>query len=260
MMSRILVASVAAEKRLELRAALEFQGHDVSEAATADEIVQEACCGMYDVLVLDSSSGGVGPCDVCRAVRPKSDLGIIVLNSNGSAQARIDALNAGADDCVPARYVLAELLARVRALLRRVTSSREQERQVLLHDRAIDLKSHKVKGPLDRVAHLTPKECLVLQCLIAHANKPLAHQSFARAVWQRDGRGNVEYLRVVIQQLRRKLEVHPARPRYILTERSFGYRFQLQLSDLERGGPPSFVSSLPYPPSADRSDTPATVQ
>jgi two-component system KDP operon response regulator KdpE len=155
-------------------------------------------------------------------------LGIIVLGGHDDIrQGRIDALNAGADDYIPPPFVLQELLARVRAVLRRVTRSDEEGRQIVLQDRAIDLKSYEVRGPGSRVSHLTPKEFLLLQFLVAHPNKAFTHQRLAQTVWQRDGGGEVEYLRIVIRQLRRKLEPDPDNPRYILTERFVGYRFEL---------------------------------
>jgi len=160
-------------------------------------------------------------------VRPQSALGIIVLDHDDAAQAPIDVLNAGADDYVSAPLVWGELLARVRAILRRVRRFGGEPRQIMLEDRAIDLKAHKIKRPNGLVIHLTPKEFLVLRYLVAHANQALTHQRLAQTVWQRDGRGDVEYLRIVIKQLRRKLEPDPVNPRYIRTERSVGYRFQM---------------------------------
>ena len=224
---RVLVASSHAGKRRELRAALELEGHDVAEAATADQIIQEACAEPHEMLVMDSVVDGIAAHGLCRTIRPKSDLGIIVLAGDDSSHSRIDALNAGADDFILVPFVVAELLARVRAILRRVTRPSEEGRQIVLHDRAIDLKSHKVKGPGGRVSHLTPKEVLVLQYLVAHADKPSTHQSLAQSVWQRDAAGEIEYLRIVIKQLRRKLEPDPDNPRYIHTERAVGYRFHM---------------------------------
>ena len=223
---RILVASGHANKRGELRTALELEGYDVAEAATAAHTVQKARAGQHDVLVTDSIVDGVPAHELCRAIRPVSKLGIIVWGGEPGTMA-IDALNAGADDYVSAPLVLAELLARVRALLRRVTPSGQGPRQIVLQDRAIDLRSHKVRGPGSRVAHLTPKEFLVLQHLVAHADKPLTHQRLAQSVWQRDGGGEVEYMRIVIKQLRRKLEPDPDHPQYIRTERAVGYRFHM---------------------------------
>jgi len=240
---RILIASSNADERGELRAALELEGHDVAEAAAATETIQKACTGPHDVLVMDSVVDGIVAYELCRTIRMKSDLGIIVLTGDDDQQSRIDALNAGADDYLPSPFVLRELLARVRAVLRRTTRSDDEGRQIILHDRAIDLRSYKIRGPGSRVSHLTPKEFHVLQCLVAHPNKAFTHQSLAQTVWQRDGGGEVEYLRIVIRQLRRKLEPVPDNPRYILTERSVGYRFHLPPAG--QSAPTALSSQLP---------------
>ena len=224
---RILVSSSGAEIRRELRTALELEGHLVAEVETAGRTIEETSSGAHDVLILDSVLDGMEPYELCRAIRPKSDLGIILLSRDNSGQDHIDALNAGADDYVPDRCALAELLARVRAILRRVTRSSGRHQIVALQDRAIDFQSHEIKGPDGRVAHLTPKECLVLRHLVTNANRALTPQSLAQTVWQRDGGGQIEYVRIVVKQLRRKLEPDPDNPRYILTQRSVGYRFQM---------------------------------
>lgn len=224
---RILVASGGVEMRRELRTALEFEGHLVAEAETASQTIEETSSGLHDVLLLDSALDGAGPYELCRAIRPKSDLGIILLSQDQSGQGHIDALNAGADDYVPDCFVFAELLARVRAILRRVTFPAGTRPRIVLEDRAIDFQSHQIQGPDGRVAHLTPKECEVLRYLVSHANQPLTPQSLAQTVWQRDGSGQIEYVRIVVKQLRRKLEPDPNNPRYILTQRSAGYQFQM---------------------------------
>jgi DNA-binding response OmpR family regulator len=224
---RVLVASSGVEMRGELRIALEFEGHLVVEAETAGQTIDETSSGVHDALILDSELDRMGPYELCRAIRPKSDLGIILLSRDDSGQGRIDALNAGADDYVPDQCVVAELLARVRAILRRVTRSTGNRQIIVLEDRAIDFQSHEIKGPDGRVAHLTPKECMVLQRLVTQANRPLTPQTLAQTVWQRDGSGQIEYVRVVVKQLRRKLEPDPENPRYILTQRSVGYQFQM---------------------------------
>jgi two-component system KDP operon response regulator KdpE len=224
---RIVVASSSARQREELRVALEFEGHWVVETETADRTLEELCSGLYQAVIVYAEFEGITAHELCRGIRLQSDLGIIVLGGHSDTkQGRIDAFNAGADDYLASPFVLRELSARVRAVLRRVTRSDEEGRQILLQDRAIDLKSYKVRGPGSRVSHLTPKEFLVLQCLVAHANKAQTHRSLAQTVWQRDGGGEVEYLRIVIRQLRQKLEPDPNHPRYILTERSVGYLFR----------------------------------
>jgi two-component system KDP operon response regulator KdpE len=223
----VVVAGSIAQKRLEVRTTLESEGYDVCETSSPDRTLQEVSSGEYDLLILDSAIDGVGPYELCRAVRSRSDLGIIVLRRDEHELAGSDVLNAGADDYLPSTFVVGELLARVRAILRRVPRPRPEERTVFLPDRTIDLKSRKVTGPHGRVRHLTPKEFLVLKYLLAHADQPRTHQNLAHAVWQRNAEGEVEYVRVVIGQLRRKLEPDPEHPRYLLTERAIGYRLRL---------------------------------
>jgi two-component system KDP operon response regulator KdpE len=225
--ARILVAGSAERGRQELRTALEFECHEAGEAQTADQAIEEASSGRYDLVIVHSGLEGFELYDLCQSIRSKSNLGIIVLGGDVAASDSIGALNAGADDYIPAPLVLAELLARVRAILRRTMRSGEQGAPILLQDREIDLKSHRVKGPGGREIHLTPKECLVLKHLLANANKLLTHQSLAQSVWQRDARGEIEYVRIVIKQLRRKLEPDPNHPRYIRTERAAGYWFDM---------------------------------
>ncbi len=228
--SRIIVAGAAAQERKELRIALEFEGHRVLESETADDTLRETWSGKHHALILDSRFDGMEPYELCRSARLKSNLGIIVLAADDTTQGRIDALNAGADDRLASPFALRELLARVRAVLRRVTPSAEGTRQILLHDRAIDLKSYEIRGPGSRVGHLTPKEFLVLQCLLTNVNRAFTHRHLAQSIWQRDGEGRLEFVRIVISQLRQKLEPDPLNPQYIVTERSVGYRFHMPLA------------------------------
>ena len=226
----VIVAGSNPQKRLEVRTTLEREGYDVAETSAPDQTIQEACSGEYDLLILDSAIEGIGPYELCRAIRAKSDLGIIVLRREERELDGSDVLNAGADDYLPSTFVVGELLARVRAILRRLPRPEAEEQLVSLPDCTIDLKARKICGPDGRVSHLTPKEFLVLKYLLAYANQPRTHQNLAQAVWQRNAEGEVEYVRVVIGQLRRKLEPDPEHPRYILTERAIGYRFRLPQS------------------------------
>jgi len=224
MTNRILVASSAAETRRELRSALELDGHTVAEAGSPGQAIEQARSEMHDVLIVDSARDGIAPCALCRAIRPKSNLGIIVLGGEDASNA-IDALNSGADDFVPVPFLMAELLSRVRALLRRV--ARPARKEIVFPDGIIDLESREIRRRDGRVSRLTPKEFLVLQSLVTPANTLRTHQRLARTVWQRDAQGEVEYMRAVVGQLRRKLEPDPENPRYILTERAIGYRFYI---------------------------------
>ena len=225
--NRILVASSAAARRRDVKAALGSEHYEISETATPTETITKASFDSSDLLIMDSLVDGIDAHKLCAAIRPQSKVGILVLgDSLGVAgSTAIDALNAGADEYLSMPFVTAELAARVRALLRRV--SRRDGREIVLQDRAIDMNSHRIKGPDGQVSRLTPKEYFVLQYLIMHANKPRTHLDLAQAVWQRDGSGEVEYVRIVINQLRRKLEPDPAKPRYLLTERSVGYRLHM---------------------------------
>src|SRR5579863_486002 len=184
--NRILVAS----KNTELRAALELEGNVVSEAVSGAETVRLALTGRYDVLIIDSVGDGIAAHELCRTIRPQSKLGIIVCGGQLGSSA-IDSLNAGADDYIPAPFVQAELLARVRAISRRLVCPSEQNQQIMLLDRAIDLGSHRIKGPGDREIRLTPKEFQVLEHLISNANKLLTHQSLTKSVWHRDASGEI---------------------------------------------------------------------
>lgn len=223
---RILVASSNGALYAELRHALEAEGHLVAKVQKPAELNPAESLDSCDLLILAGPLDGSAIHSLCREVRSRSKVAVLAIGDSAGTSI-IDALNAGADEYVTVPFVAAELTARVRALLRRAAGRERPE--IVLPDRAIDMNSHKINGPEGQVSHLTPKEYLVLQYLIEHANKPRTHRELAQTIWQRDGSGEVEYLRIVIQQLRRKLEPNPSRPRYILTERSVGYRFQIPL-------------------------------
>jgi len=252
----VIVAGSDSQKRLEVRMTLESEGYDVAETSAPDRTIQEACSGEYDLLILDSAIEGIGSYELCRAIRSKSDLGIIVLRCDERELTGSDVLNAGADDYLPSEFVKGELLARVRAILRRVPRSGVAEELVTLPDRTIDLRSRQVAGPQGRACHLTPKEFLVLKYLLAHANQPRTHQNLAQAVWQRNAEGEVEYVRVVIGQLRRKLEPDPEHPRYLLTERAIGYRLHLpQAGPARRIDIPAMAQSKQNAGATDRAQS-----
>jgi two-component system KDP operon response regulator KdpE len=222
---RIIIAASGAKERTELRNALEFEGHQVALAETAGQTLKESWSGSHHALILAAQFEGIEPHTLCRRIRLKSDLGIIVLAGHDTTQGRIDAWNSGADDYLSLPFVYRELLARVRAVLRRVTRFREPE--IMLQDRAIDLQSHQIRGPGSRVSRLAPKEVLVLQHLVAHANRAVTHRNLAQTAWQQDDGSKAEQICFVIRQLRKKLERDPDHPRYILSERSVGYRFHM---------------------------------
>ena len=256
--SRIIVAGSPDPRLMQLKTVLESDGHRVAATGNPSQTIHETAGGRHDVLILDSCIKGVCEYDLCRTIRPKSDLGIILLIRDNDGQSKIDALEAGADDYLATPFVPAELLARVRALLRRVAPAGARKPKLVLSDRMVDLQSHQVVGPASRVAHLTPKEFNVLRYLMSHANRPVSHQMLARAVWRRDYYGDFEYIRVVIAQLRRKLEPNPESPQYIVTDRSSGYRLQIPSQDAV-GETDVIPCPSPYALHAVRSDIPAMV-
>jgi DNA-binding response OmpR family regulator len=224
-MGKILVASSRASRRRDLLVGLEAERHVVTEACTITQAIDGARCGSHDVLVLDAELEDEDQPAVCRRIREVADVGLIALIAEFNALSCAAALDAGADDYLPERFVPAELNARVRAILRRVRPAGFGGQEVLLGDRTVDLRSHKIRGPGDAIANLTPREFQVLKCLIDRTGQPVAIRDLARQVWQRDGTGDLEYVRIVISQLRGKLERDRNRPAHILTERAGKYSF-----------------------------------
>jgi two-component system KDP operon response regulator KdpE len=223
--ARIVLASGDGRLRQDLRASLECEGYRVTDAVCADDAIDAAHSGVNDLLVLDSDLNGRELSSLCRAMRAGSNLAIIALLRCDSQMSRIDALNSGADDYVAVRFAVAELLARVRAVLRRVRRSDDTPAWVHLQDRAVVMRAHKINGPATQISHLTPKEFQVLQYLMVRAGQLVTNRDLAQTLWQRDGSGDLEYVRIVICQLRRKIERDHRCPKHIVTERSLGYRF-----------------------------------
>jgi two-component system KDP operon response regulator KdpE len=172
---------------------------------------------------------GMGGLETCRELRAGSEVAIIVLTVHDSEQVTVAALDAGADDYVTKPFSTTELLARIRAALRRLPTAPEGGPETVRLDNAeINLTTRRVisKGQATR---LTPKEFDLLHYLISHPNVPIPHGKLLQAVWGPDYGDQVEYLRVFINQLRKKIEPDPANPRYLLTEPWVGYRFALPL-------------------------------
>jgi two-component system KDP operon response regulator KdpE len=166
--------------------------------------------------------------ELCRRLRARASMPIIVLSVKGEERTKVEALAAGADDYVTKPFGMDELLARIRAALRRATQSQTSggasETVLAAGDFSIDLDAHRVRVK-DIELHLTPKEFDLLVYLMRHPGKVLTHLSLLAAVWGGNYVEQNEYLRVLIGQLRKKVEPDPSAPRYILTEPWIGYRF-----------------------------------
>ncbi len=224
---RILVVDDEPQIRRVLRATLTGHGYEFHEARTGDEALEAIRANRFDLVLLDMNMPGMGGIETCRALRSGSEVAIIMLTVRDSEQDKVAALDAGADDYITKPFSTPELLARIRAALRRMPSSPEGGPQsVNLGDIEINLATRRViaKG---RETRLTPKEFGLLQYLLANPNVPIPHGRLLQAVWGPDYGDQVEYLRVFMNQLRKKIEPNPAEPKYLLTEPWVGYRFAL---------------------------------
>jgi two-component system KDP operon response regulator KdpE len=211
-----------------LRTSLTARGYDVRSAADGESALETFGDWPPDLVVTDLSMPTISGVELCRRLRAVSQVPIIVLSVKGEEKTKVEALDAGADDYITKPFGIAELLARIRAALRRVPetqpSGRSDETVLKAGDFNIDLEAHSVRVK-DQEVHLTPKEFDLLVHMMRHQGKVLTHRSLLAAVWGGNYVEQNEYLRVFIGQLRKKLEPDPATPRYILTEPWIGYRF-----------------------------------
>ena len=224
---RILVVDDDPQIRRVMRATLAANHYEVSDARTGEEALEKLRAEQYDLVLLDVHMPGIAGMETCQAIRANSEVAIIMLTVSNSEKDKIKALDAGADDYVTKPFSTPELLARIRAALRRVPLPPGQRLQRLtLDDAVIDFASHSVTLK-DRTIRLTPKELELLSYLVAHANRTVSHRELLQAVWGPEYGEELEYLRVFINRLRKKIELRPARPRYLLTDAWAGYRFFL---------------------------------
>jgi two-component system KDP operon response regulator KdpE len=221
---KILVVDDAPQVRRVMRTTLAAQGYTVFEARTGEEALEAVRGTPPDLILLDVNMPGMGGLEACREIRRSSDVPIIMLTVREAERDKVLALDAGADDYVVKPFGMQELLARIRAALRR-TSPSEKMPALLSPELSVDFEARRVtvRG---RDVHLTPKEFELLRQLVANQGKPLSHRRLLQLVWGPDYGDETEYLRVVVNQLRKKIEADPAHPRYILTEPWVGYRFE----------------------------------
>jgi two-component system KDP operon response regulator KdpE len=209
-----------------LKTTLSSQGYGVRTASDGDEALQMLKEWTPDLVITDLRMPNLGGLELCRQIRAKSRIPIIVLSVKGEERIKVEALDAGADDYVTKPFGVHELLARVRATLRRAAAPEEPESPLIeAGDFRIDIATRSVRVR-DREVHLTPKEFDLLIYLARHAGKVLTHRNLLAAVWGGNSVEQPEYLRVFVGHLRKKLEPDEAAPRYILTEPWVGYRFE----------------------------------
>lgn len=225
---RILVADDDPQIRRAMKATLTARGYQVSDARTGEEALDKLRVETYDLVLLDMNMPGRGGMETCRLIRTTSDIAIIILTVNNTEQDKVEALDAGADDYVTKPYSTPELLARIRATLRRLPQPPDEAelRQLKLQGVEIDLASRQatVGG---RTTRLTAREFDLLSYFLARPNKTIAHRELLQAVWGPDYGDELEYLRVFVNRLRKKIEPNPSKPHFLVTDAWAGYRFHL---------------------------------
>jgi two-component system KDP operon response regulator KdpE len=223
---RILIVDDDPQIRRVLRTTLVAQAYEVVDARNGEEALEKLRDERVDLVVLDMNMPGMGGIETCRTIRSTSDLSIIMLSVRDAESDKVEALDAGADDYMTKPFGLPELLARIRAALRRSPQLATEMQIVRFDDVEINFNVRRVVVG-DRETRLTPKEFDLLQYFVAHANVPIPHTRLLQSVWGPDYGDEVEYLRVFINQLRKKIEKNPSNPKYLVTEPWVGYRFRL---------------------------------
>lgn len=221
---RILIVDDERQITRVLSRGLTTKGYDVHVAADGEAALQTFGDWHPDLVITDLSMPNMNGLELCRRLRAFSEVPIIVLSVKGEERAKVEALDAGADDYVTKPFGIDELLARIRATLRRAPVAEDARNILEAGDFRMQLDERKLTIN-SREIHLTPKEFDLMAYLLRHSGKVLTHHMLLGAVWGGDYTEQTEYLRVFIGQLRKKIESDPANPKYILTEPWIGYRF-----------------------------------
>jgi two-component system KDP operon response regulator KdpE len=223
---KILVVDDDPQIRRVLRTTLVVQGYEVADARSGEDALEKLREGKYDLVLLDMNMEGMDGIETCRLMRANSDIAIVMLTVRDTERDKVNALDAGADDYVTKPFSTPELLARVRAALRRVPNLENGPQVIKAGELELDLQARRVRLRGNSI-RLTPKEFELLRYLALHPNIPVPHMKLLQAVWGPDYGEEVEYLRVFINQLRKKIEADPTSPHFILTEPWVGYRFNM---------------------------------
>ncbi|HSY58323.1 MAG TPA: response regulator transcription factor [Terriglobales bacterium] len=236
----ILIVDDEPQIRRVMRTTLTSQGYAVIEAKSGEEALEKLRAERADLILLDVNMPGISGLDTCREIRRTGDVPIIMLTVRNTEKDKVQALDAGADDYVVKPFGAEELMARIRAALRRAAPGESipvftsEELSIDFGKRAVTVKGTPVR--------LTPKEFELLRQLVTNQGVSLSHRRLLQAVWGPDYGEETEYLRVFINQLRKKIEPDPHSPRYILTDPWIGYRFE----------PPSEKSRAARPERAEK--------
>jgi len=221
---RILVVDDEPQIRRIMRTALTGAGYEIDDAKTGEEALEKVREYRPDLVLLDINMPGMSGLAACRAIRADTSIAIIMLTVRDSEADKVGALDAGADDFVTKPFSTPELLARIRAALRRLPVTQASPAKLRVGQLEIDFTARTVSNR-GVSAHLTPKELDILRYLTQHPNEAVSHRELLQAVWGPDYGDQVDYLRVFIKNLRKKIELNSEHPEYITTEPWVGYRF-----------------------------------
>ena len=224
---RILVVDDDPQIRRVMRVTLTGHGYEVDDAKTGEDALEKVRGARFDLVLLDMNMPGMSGLEACSLIRERSEIGIIMLTVRDTEADKVSALDAGADDYVTKPFNGPELLARIRAALRRTPGTYgPASGRLSLAAVEIDFDARRVTRGRRQV-RLTPKEFDLLRYLVAHANKVVTHRELLQAVWGPDYGDEVDHLRVIVNQLRKKIEAQPSKPTQLLTEPWVGYRLVL---------------------------------
>ncbi len=221
---RILIVDDEPQITRVLRRSLSSKGYEVQAAADGEEALKVYNQWKPNLIITDLSMSGMGGLELCRRIRNISQVPIIVLSVKGEEKTKIEALDTGADDYVTKPFSMEELFARIRVALRRSSITGSEESSFEIGDFKVDQAARTVQVR-EETLHLTPKEYELLIYFLRNSGKVLTHRMLLGSVWGGESVEQKEYLRVFIGQLRKKIEIDPAHPQYILTEPWIGYRF-----------------------------------
>jgi two-component system KDP operon response regulator KdpE len=225
MSGRVLVVDDEVEMQRALRAGLKYHDFDVHAVGTGEEAVREAAAWRPDVILLDLGLPGKDGFATLKELRPSTRAAVIVVSVMPGEKDKVRALDAGADDYVVKPFGTEELVARIRAVLRRQADVTEGEPVIRTGDLEIDL-ARRLVSVNGNPVRLTPTEYELLRYLALHAGKPVSHTTLLRQVWGEYAVGDRYNTRYVVGQIRKKLGDNPANPRYIVSEPGVGYRLE----------------------------------
>jgi two-component system KDP operon response regulator KdpE len=223
----VLVVDDESPLRKALRGSLSASGFSVEEARSGEEAVTTVQQGSFDVVLLDMNMPGMGGLEACRRIRElRPNAGIVMVTVRDAEDDKVGALEAGADDYVTKPFQLRELIARLRAVLRRTQAGgvKEEEDVLRVGDLVVNLQRRSLLRS-GKPIRLSPKEFDLLSLMMRNKDLPLTHVKMLRTIWGPEYGGELEYLRTYIRMLRKKIEENPDKPVYIVTEPWVGYRF-----------------------------------